>query len=70
MDGSLRRRLEAIKRHPPESRVDLTPFWDSDLIKQMVLTGTAGDDTLIGYSTSDSIHGYESVAIVAKEERL
>jgi len=24
-DGSLRRRFEAIKRHPPESRVDLTP---------------------------------------------
>ena len=33
--------------------------WDVDTIKQQLLQGTAGDDTIVGYSSSDTIQGLE-----------
>jgi len=47
-----------------EYQVELIQFadgttWGVDTIKIMALQGTAGDDTLIGYSTGDTIQGYE-----------
>jgi Ca2+-binding RTX toxin-like protein len=48
----------------PDNQIEQIRFengttWDVAAIKQMVLTGTAGADTLIGYATADTLQGLD-----------